>query len=266
MAAASAQPVVLSIAGFDPSSGAGVTADIKTLAAHGCYGAACITALTVQSTAGVRRVEPVSAELVRATLEEIAVDLPPAAIRIGMLATAAVAEVVAEFLARKPAPHVVLDPIIKSSSGADLLDAGGVRVLRERLLPLATVVTPNVDEAAALTGKPVRDTREMRAAAERFQQMGARNVVITGGHMDPPVDLLRAEDGSVREFPGRRIESRSTHGTGCAFATALAANLALGHALGESVQLAKDYVARAIEQAVPMGRGVGPVNHFPDKS
>ncbi|HZQ91993.1 MAG TPA: bifunctional hydroxymethylpyrimidine kinase/phosphomethylpyrimidine kinase [Terriglobales bacterium] len=259
------QPVVLTIAGFDPSSGAGVTADIKTLAAHRCYGVGCITALTVQSTTGVRRVEPLSPGLVRQTLDELAEDLPPAAIRIGMLATGRIAETVADFLSASPVPHVVLDPIIKSSSGADLLDAAGVEILKTRLLPLVTVITPNLDEAAALTGGPVRDASEMRAAAERLQQLGARNVVITGGHLDPPIDLLRAADGSARQFAGRRIESRSTHGTGCAFAAALAANLALGHKLDGSVQLARDYVARAIEQAVPMGRGNGPLNHFPGR-
>src|SRR5712671_4358017 len=161
--------VVLTIAGFDPSSGAGVTADIKTIAAHGCYGVACITALTVQSTAGVRRVEPVDPGIVRETLEELASDIELSAVRIGMLGSGKVAKVVADFLdsrsGKSRLPNVVLDPILRSSSGAELLDGAGVRLLVEQLLPLADVVTPNVDEAAAMTGLRVTDLEEMKAAA-----------------------------------------------------------------------------------------------------
>ena len=148
---APAPPVVLSIAGFDPSSGAGVTADIKTIAAHGCYGVACISALTVQSTSGVRRVEPVAPELLAATLEELASDMEIAAVRIGMLGSAKVVWAVAEFLGKHKLPNVVLDPILKSSSGAELLESAGVQLLTEKLIPLATVMTPNIEEASILT-------------------------------------------------------------------------------------------------------------------
>jgi hydroxymethylpyrimidine/phosphomethylpyrimidine kinase len=172
-------PVVLTIAGFDPSSGAGITADIKTIAAHGCYGVACITALTVQSTAGVRRTKATDTSLVTETLEELNQDVDIAAVRIGMLASATVAQAVATFLEKARLPNVVLDPILKSSSGADLLERSGTRVLTERLLPLCAIVTPNVDEAAALTGLPVTNPEEMRAAAAKLNAMGAPSVVVT---------------------------------------------------------------------------------------
>lgn len=262
-----APPVVLSIAGFDPSSGAGVTADIKTAAAHGCYGVACITALTVQSTAGVRRVVAVEPELVRETLEELAGDLVIAAVKIGMLGSKGVAGAVHGFLEARVAGTrcpVVLDPVLRSSSGAALLEAAGVPELLG-LLPLATVVTPNLDEAFALTGLPVRSLEEARAAAEQLHQLGARAVVVKGGHLELPTDLLSYEARgarAVREFPGVKLETRATHGTGCAFATSLACHLALGSGLEDAVRRAKDYVTGAIAAAEPLGHGAGPVDHL----
>lgn len=263
---AQSPPVVLSIAGFDPSSGAGVTADIKTIAAHGCYGVACITALTVQSTAGVRRVEPVAAETVSDTLRELARDVEIAAVKIGMLGSVKVVKAVADFLVRARLENVVLDPILKSSSGADLVDAAGATLIRERLLALATVVTPNLEEAACLTGLPVSSPDEMRAAAARLHQLGAQNVVVTGGHLDKAIDLLSFSGarGKIEQelFKADRQRSTSTHGTGCAFASALACHLALGRGLPEAVLLAKAYVTAAISNAQAIGRGTGPVHHL----
>jgi hydroxymethylpyrimidine/phosphomethylpyrimidine kinase len=264
-------PVVLTIAGFDPSSGAGVTADIKTIAAHGCYGVACITAMTVQSTAGVRRVEAVDPGLVTETLEELVSDIPIAAVHIGMLGSAKVVRAVAEFLSQRSAkggsklPNIVLDPILKSSSGADLLDAAGTRLLIEKLIPLADVVTPNVDEAALLTGLKVTDLDEMRAAAAKFHQMGSAAVVITGGHLEKAIDLLSftTESGIEEEvFKAELQRSNSTHGTGCAFATAIACHLALDRGLAEATLLAKTFVTAAIAAGHPLGRGTGPVHHL----
>jgi hydroxymethylpyrimidine/phosphomethylpyrimidine kinase len=262
-------PVVLTIAGFDPSSGAGVTADIKTIAAHGCYGVACITAITVQSTAGVRRVEALDPALVSETLEELASDIPIAAVHIGMLGTAKVVKAVVEFLGqrsgRNKLPNVVLDPILKSSSGADLLDAAGTRVLMEKLIPLADVITPNVDEAAILTGLKVTDLDEMRAAAAKLHQMGSAAVVITGGHLEKATDLLSfTTKGGVEEevFKAERQRSNSTHGTGCAFATAMSCHLALDRGLAEAALLAKTYVTAAIAAGHPVGRGTDPVHHL----
>src|ERR1700680_2224293 len=215
-------PVVLTIAGFDPSSGAGVTADIKTIAAHGCYGVACITAMTVQSTAGVQRVESVDAGLVAETLTELASDVEIAAVHIGMLGSGKVVRAVADFLVVHKMPNVVLDPILKSSSGAGLVDAAGAQLLVERLLPLTTVVTPNIDEASALTGLAVTDPEQMRLAARKLHEMGASAVVVTGGHLEKAIDLLSftSKRGVEQElFKSARLKSNSTHGPGCAFAT-----------------------------------------------
>jgi hydroxymethylpyrimidine/phosphomethylpyrimidine kinase len=257
---------VLTIAGFDPSSGAGVTADIKTIAAHGCYGVACITALTVQSTRGVSRVEVLGPELVKQTLQDLDQDLKIEAVKIGMLGSGRVVTAVADFLEASKLPNVVLDPILKASSGADLLDGPGARVLAQRLLPLATVVTPNVDEAAALTALQVATPEEMKRAALRLHDMGAQNVVITGGHLDKATDLLgfltSRKNFEFEIFKAERQRSNSTHGTGCAFATAMACHLALGRGLPESVLLSKAYVGAAIANAHPVGKGTGPVHHL----
>jgi hydroxymethylpyrimidine/phosphomethylpyrimidine kinase len=261
--------IILTIAGFDPSSGAGVTADIKTIAAHGCYGVACITAITVQSTTGVRRLEAVDPILVTEILEELASDVPIAAVHIGMLGTAKVVKAVAEFLGRRSGrgklPNVVLDPVLKSSSGADLLDPAGTRLLIEKLLPLADVITPNIDEAAALTGLKVTDLDEMRAAASKLHQMGSVAVVITGGHLEKAIDLLSftTKHGVEQEvFKAERQRSNSTHGTGCAFSAAMSCHLALDRGLAESALLAKTYVTAAIAAGHPLGRGTNPVHHL----
>src|SRR6266496_2216803 len=182
--------VVLTIAGFDPSAGAGITADIKTIAAHGCYGLAAITALTVKSTAGVSRVAPVEGQLFSDTLDELAADIKLSAVHIGMLGTGDIAARVADFLEREKPPNIVLDPVLEASSGTKLLDDGGVNVLTERLLQLATVVTPNVSEAASLTGTTVANLEDMKLAAQVLQTMGARAVVITGGELDHAIDVL----------------------------------------------------------------------------
>jgi hydroxymethylpyrimidine/phosphomethylpyrimidine kinase len=259
----STPPVVLTIAGFDPSCGAGVTADIKTIAAHQCYGVACITALTVQSTAGVGRVEPVSPRLVSETLEELASDLEIAAVHIGMLASEGIIEAVASFLAERKLPNIVLDPVIRSSSGASLLSESGIRSLVAKLLPLAAIVTPNVDEAAILTGLPTGNPEQVRQAAARLHGLGSTAVVVTGGHLEQAVDVLSIASGDRPEvFPAEKLQSNSTHGTGCAFATALACNLAQRRNLAEAVRLAKAYVTAAIRHGYPLGRGTGPVNHL----
>jgi hydroxymethylpyrimidine/phosphomethylpyrimidine kinase len=259
-----AHPIVLSIAGYDPSSGAGITADIKTAAFHGCYAVTCATALTIQSTLGVRRVETIRGETVAETLTELGNDVEIEAVRIGMLGSGAAARAVAAFLEHRRLRNVILDPVLRSSSGAELLDKAGYEVLKNRLLPLADVVTPNIEEAADLTGLAVGDLEGMRAAGSRLQEMGARAAVITGGHLAQPVDLLCYGELD-REFPGKHINSNSTHGTGCAFAMALACQLALGAGLTDAVGLAKQYVAESIVAAFPVGRGKGPLNHFSNR-
>jgi hydroxymethylpyrimidine/phosphomethylpyrimidine kinase len=258
---ADAPHIILSIAGFDPSSGAGVTADIKTIAAHGCYGVACITGLTVQSTLGVRRVEPVAGKLVRDTLKELAADFTFAGARIGMLASADGVAAVVEFLRSQKIPNVILDPAIRATSGTPLLDKQGIEKLRKELLPLVAVITPNIDEAGTLAGMPVTSVEQMKLAAAALHKLGAKNVVITGGHLDRPVDVLSVE-GSVHEFASDKLRSTSTHGTGCAFATALACQLAQGRDLDDAVVMAKAYVTNAIARAAKIGKGAGPVNHL----
>jgi len=258
-------PVVLTIAGFDPSSGAGVTADIKTIAAHGCYGIACITALTVQSTRGVRRVEACSPKTVGESLQELAQDLEIAAVHLGMLGSGEVAKAVSEFLATSNIRRKVLDPILRSSSGAPLLDGDGEQILKDELLPRASVITPNIEEASVLTGLPVTNLSEMKRAAERLHEMGAPAVVITGGHLEKATDLLsfRTPRGVEQEvFTSERYRSNSTHGTGCAFSTAMACHLALDRGLPEAVLLSKAYISAAIAKAHPLGKGVGPPNHL----
>ena len=267
---AATPPVVLTIAGFDPSSGAGITADIKTIAAHECYGVACITALTVQSTQGVRRVQGIDPRIIAETLEELASDLAIAAVHIGMLANEQVVAAVADFLEKAQLPHVVLDPVLRSSSGSALLDATGTRLLLEKLLPLAEVVTPNLEEAGVLTGLTVTDLDGMRAAAARLHSLGAASVVVTGGDLDQgdkAIDLLSfgfatARGTETEVFKAERQRSNSTHGTGCAFATALACHLAQGRGLPEAVLLAKVYISAAIANAYPVGQGVGPLHHL----
>jgi len=271
-------PVVLTIAGFDPSSGAGITADIKTIAAHECYGVSCITALTIQSTQGVRRVEGVDPKIIAETLQELVSDLALDAVHIGMLGNERVVEVVADFLSqafpgKAGLPHVVLDPILQASSGAELLNAAGTQLLIERLFPLAELVTPNLDEASALTGMAVTNLDEMRAAAACLHSLGAANVVVTGGHLDrgekekceKAIDLLSfttARGTETEIFKADRQRSNSTHGTGCTFSTALACHLAHGRGLPEAVLLSKAYVSAAIANAHPLGKGVGPVHHL----
>lgn len=262
---AATPPVVLTIAGFDPSSGAGITADIKTIAAHDCYGVSCITALTVQSTQGVRRVEVVDSKIVRATLDELVSDIPVDAVHIGMLANESIVAVVADFLAQRPQPHVVLDPILRSSSGTDLLNSAGTKLLLKRLIPLVEVVTPNLDEAGILVATPApTNPEQMREAAAKLHSLGAANVVVTGGHLEKAIDLLsfttkRGQETEI--FKADRLPSNSTHGTGCAFSTALACHLASGRGLPEAVLLSKVYVSAAIANGHPLGQGVGPLNH-----
>ncbi|MGA3196945.1 MAG: bifunctional hydroxymethylpyrimidine kinase/phosphomethylpyrimidine kinase [Terriglobales bacterium] len=277
----STPPIVLTIAGFDPSSGAGITADIKVIAAQECYGVACISALTVQSTQGVGRVQAAPHEIITATLEMLVADLSIAAVHIGMMANEHVVGAVADFLERTRLPHVVLDPILRSTSGAELLNSAGTRVMVERLFPLAELVTPNLDEAAALTGMEVASAaaasgssqvaslgssvESMREAARRLHSLGAANVVVTGGHLEKAIDLLSfgTAHGIEQEiFKAERQRSTSTHGTGCAFATALACHLAHGRGLPEAVLLSKAYISAAIANAYPLGRGKGPLHHL----
>jgi hydroxymethylpyrimidine/phosphomethylpyrimidine kinase len=254
-------PILLTIAGFDPSCGAGVGADLKTFAAHGCYGVAAITSLTVQNTQGVETVHNTPASELREQLEVLVKDCEIAAVKIGMLGNRGNAAVVAEFLDAHTFPHIVHDPVMKSSSGSELLDSTGIKFLAAELLKRSTVITPNVPEAEILAGFAIRDVADMEAAARKIVEMGAHAVIVKGGHMDKAIDVLF--DGTdMHPLGGDKVKLENTHGTGCTFASAITAQLAAGRSLLEATTLAKAYVMKAIEKAYPVGKGRLPLDHF----
>jgi len=253
----------LTIAGSDSGGGAGIQADLKTFAAHGVYGTSAITAITAQNTVGVTAVHSLPADLVIAQIEAVASDIHVAATKTGMLATAAIVEAVAATIAELQLPLVVVDPVMISKSGAVLLDEDAVTALRKELLPRALVVTPNIPEAEALSGITITSLDEAKEAARRIHTFGPSAVVVKGGHRggSEVVDLL-FDGRAFHEFRTERIDSRNTHGTGCTFASALAARLALGDALVDAVRSAQAYVAGAIRHGLAIGHGHGPLDHF----
>ena len=254
-------PILLTIAGFDPSCGAGTAADLKTFAAHGCYGVAAITALTVQNTQTVESVHHTPSAELRAQLEALAKDCDIAAVKIGMLGNRANAAVVAEFLDAYRFAHVVHDPVMKSSGGADLLDAAGIKYLGAELLKRSSVITPNVPEAEILTGLTIKDLGDMEAAARKLVEMAAHAVIVKGGHMERAIDVL-FDGNEIVQLGGDRVKSENMHGTGCTFASTIAAQLAAGRPLLEAATLAKAYVTKAIEKGYPIGKGRIPLDHF----
>ena len=256
-----APPILLTIAGFDPCCGAGTAADLKTFAAHGCYGVAAITSLTVQNTQGVETVHNTPSAELREQLEVLVKDCDIAAVKIGMLGNRGNAVVIGEFLDAHKFAHVVHDPVMKSSSGAELLDAGGIKYVATELLKRASVITPNVPEAEVLTGLTIKEVADMEAAARKIVEMGARAVIVKGGHMDRAVDVL-FDGNEMIQLGGEKVKAENTHGTGCTFASALAAQLAAGRGLLEAATLAKAYVMKAIEKGYPIGKGRVPLDHF----
>jgi hydroxymethylpyrimidine/phosphomethylpyrimidine kinase len=256
-----APPILLTVAGFDPSCGAGIAADLKTFAAHGCYGVAAITAITVQNTQGVQDVQNTPSATLRAQLEIVANDSEITAVKIGMLGNRANAAAVAEFLESRKFVHVVHDPVMKASSGAELIDAAGIKVITTELLKRASVITPNVPEAEILTGLTIKDLGDMEAAARKLVELGAHAVIVKGGHMERAIDVL-FDGNDMVPLAGDRVREETLHGTGCAFAAAIAAQLASGRPLIEAAMLAKAYVTKAIEKSYPTGKGRAPLDHF----
>jgi hydroxymethylpyrimidine/phosphomethylpyrimidine kinase len=263
------KPVALAIAGFDPSSGAGITADLKTFSAHRIYGVACISALTVQSTQGVRAVEPLPPALVRQTLHCLAEDVGLSGIKIGMLGSAEIVSEVVSFLVGQSATlarsRIVLDPVLSSTSGAPLLDASGIRLLRDQLLHHIGWITPNIQELAILIGDDPGGRDWVPKAAARLSDIAGNdelNVVVTGGDLSRPDDFLRTASGKEHWFSGERIATSSTHGTGCALSSALLCELISGSSSREAVAGAKAYVTEALRSAYAVGKGKGPINHF----
>jgi hydroxymethylpyrimidine/phosphomethylpyrimidine kinase len=259
--------IALTIAGSDSGGGAGIQADLKTFAAWGVYGTSAITAITAQNTLGVTAWEPVSTDLVIAQIEAVADDLAPAAVKTGMLATAAIVEAVAATIASLDLPNLVVDPVMIAKGGDRLLREGAVASMRTELLKLAEVVTPNIPEAEVLAGGSIRTIEDMRAAARRIRALGPRVVVVKGGHLEDPatpgvvVDVVCTPDTEF-DLRGPRIETRHTHGTGCTFAAAIAACLALGQPVDEALRTARAYLDGAIRHAPGLGAGHGPLNHF----
>ena len=252
---------VLIIAGSDSSGGAGIQADIKTCAAFGAYSATAVTAVTVQNTEGVSAVEVMPAEVVRGQIRAVLDDIGADVIKIGMRANAEIIEVVAEELENTDA-YIVLDPVMVATSGDSLLAEDAVALMRDKLVPLCDVITPNVLEAALLTGLPVRDVEELCAAGEALLKMGAYAALMKGGHLDMKsvVDVLVTEEGN-QIMSGPRLYTRHTHGTGCTLASAVAAAMSLGEPLETAVEAAREFVFEAIRTAPKFGNGNGPLNH-----
>jgi len=258
-------PVALTIAGSDSGGGAGIQADLKTFFAFGVFGTSAITAITAQNTRGVQGVHPVPLEMVRQQIDSVVTDLRPVAVKTGMLATAELVSTVARAIADHELESFVLDPVMVATSGDRLLDEDAAEAVTDELLPLATLVTPNLHEARILTGLPVNSEDEMREAGERLLEMGAGAALVKGGHLKggQAVDLLVDADG-VQTWRRERIPTIHTHGTGCTLSSACAAALARGVSLSDGVAAAIDFVARAIASAPGLGEGNGPVNHFVD--
>ena len=254
--------IALTIAGSDSGGGAGIQADLKTFQQFGVFGTSVIVALTAQNTRGVRAVETVSEAMVSAQLTALAEDLPPAAVKTGMLAETGIVRLVSQTLRQQEWSPLVVDPVMVSTSGHRLLTLEAEEVVRESLLPLAALVTPNLDEAAILTGRAVYDVPSMERAGQTLLSFGAAAALVKGGHLtgDSVTDVLVTPRG-VRHFTRARLETGSTHGTGCTLSAAITAGLALGGELEASVETALDYVHRAIAAAPGLGGGHGPLDH-----
>jgi len=255
-------PIALTIAGSDSGGGAGIQADLKTFAALGVYGASVITSVTAQNTLEVTGIHDLPAEFITLQLDTVMRDLPIDAVKTGMLSNPAIIRAVSERLQTLGVEKLVVDPVMVAKGGAALLRKEAEAELIDRLLPLAYVVTPNLEEAEVLAGLPIRNVEEMEQAARRIHAKGARHVVVKGGHLDgPPVDVF-FDGRRFQYFEGERIETKSLHGTGCTFASAIAAELAKGTEVTEAVCRAKAYITTAIRLAEPMGHGFGPTHHF----
>ena len=253
----------LTIAGSDSGGGAGIQADLKTFAAHGVFGTSAVTAVTAQNTLGVIAWQAMPADLVTAQIEAVAADFDLAAVKIGMLANAAIVEAVAAAIVELDLPDVIVDPVMVAKGGDRLLEGDAVDALRRELLPRTRVLTPNVPEAEVLSGMRIASVDDMRSAARRILTFGPRVVLVKGGHLDGPdsVDVAVTADASL-ELRRPRLPTTNTHGTGCTLSSAIAANLGLGLELREALERAREYLDGAIRHAPGLGRGHGPLGHF----
>ena len=251
----------LSIAGSDSSGGAGIQADIKTMTVHGVYAMSAITAMTAQNTTGVRAIQEATPEFLKQQLDAVFEDIRPDAVKIGMVSSAELIRVIADRLRFYGAEQIVVDPVMVASAGSSLIRQEAVQVLIRELLPLATLVTPNIPEARVLSGLPIETGADMIAAAKHIGDSFQCAVLLKGGHSLNDANDLLYLDGKLHWFEGKRIDNPNTHGTGCTLSSAIAANLAKGFDLPQSVRLAKDYVSGALSAMLDLGHGSGPMNH-----
>ncbi len=256
-------PCVLTIAGSDSGGGAGIQADLKTFTALRVFGMAAITSVTAQNTVGVTGVHDLPPEFVAEQIDDVARDIGVDAAKTGMLSSAAIVEAVADSVARNSITRLVVDPVMVAKSGDPLLQESARQAMRKRILPLAWLVTPNVPEAEVLAGVRITGTQQVEQAARNIHRLGARYVLLKGGHMEGENAVDYLYDGqTIQTFSAPRIATRNTHGTGCTYSAAIAAYLARGCAIGEAVQRAKAYLTGAIQHSFPLGAGHGPLNHF----
>ncbi len=255
-------PTAMTIAGSDSGGGAGIQADLKTFSAFGVFGTSALTAITAQNTVGVTAVHEIPTDVIAAQIDAVITDIGADAVKTGMLSSPDIVATVADAIRRHGISNLVVDPVMVAKSGDRLLREEAIATICDDLIPLARVVTPNIPEAEDLTGRSIESDDDVRRAAEAILSMGAKSVVIKGGHRDgPPTDILY--DGKeFMEFTAERIPSTSTHGTGCTFASAVAAGLAHGLETPAAVKRAKEYVTAAISAAYPVGQGHGPLHHF----
>ncbi|MCR5796316.1 MAG: bifunctional hydroxymethylpyrimidine kinase/phosphomethylpyrimidine kinase [Eubacterium sp.] len=254
----------LTIAGSDSSGGAGIQADIKTMIANGVYAMSAVTALTAQNTTGVTSILNATDDFLADELDCIFTDIFPDAVKIGMVSEASLIRVIADKLRKYGAKNVVVDPVMVATSGSSLINNEAVRVLSDELFPLATVITPNIPEAEALSGMSIKSKADLTKATEQIQQKYSCSVLCKGGHSlseDACDDLLLTKDGEVHWFSGEKINNPNTHGTGCTLSSAIASNLAKGYDLSEAIERAKTYISKAISFGLDLGKGSGPINH-----
>lgn len=251
----------LTIAGSDSSGGAGIQADIKTMISNGVFAMSAITALTAQNTVGVKDIMTVTPEFLKAQLDAVFSDIYPDAVKIGMVASSQLIETIANVLTAYEAKNIVVDPVMVATSGSKLIKDDAVKALQEKLLPMATIVTPNIPEATVLSGIEVKDEEDMIAAARIISETYHCSVLLKGGHQINDANDLLYRDGSYVWFRGRRINNPNTHGTGCTLSSAIASNLAKGYELDTAVKRAKDYISGALGAMLDLGHGSGPMDH-----
>lgn len=253
----------LTIAGSDCSGGAGIQADIKTMSAHGVFAMSVITSVVAENTCRVIKIEDISVDTVKAQIDAIYEDIAVGAVKVGMLSDSKIMVAVADKLIEYGAKNIVVDPVMYAKNGMALMSPDAIDTLIKRIVPIATVLTPNIPEAECISGDRIVTVDDMRKACAKIKRMGAKNVLIKGGHSDgAPIDVLLTESGEIIEYSGKRINTKNTHGTGCTLSSAIASGLALGQSVKDSVKNAKEYVTEAIRHSLEIGKGHGPTNHF----